>query len=165
MVIKSDIFELFLNYDFDKLQFKFFFLLVGCLVFGTKINLNIKITSDRDSNFVLFRKPRLLWLLHFEFFTNYTKMTIVAFSSLFCENKKSSDKMLPPSRNRTWSLRFQVQHAPPTLTGHLLLGRSLSFCSCTTWFLDFDDSVRIKRAWLYKDPKVLALQAIASVAQ
>ena len=46
----------------------------------------------------------------------------------------------------------------------LLLGRSLNFCSCTTWFLDFDDSVRINRAWLYKDLKVLALQAIASVA-
>ena len=41
----------------------------------------------------------------------------------------------------------------------LLLGRSLNFCSCTTWFLDFGDS-----AWLYKDLKVLALQAIASVA-
>ena len=60
---------------------------------------------------------------------------------------------------------WQVQHAPPAPTGHLLLGRSLNFCSCTTWFLDFDDSVRINRAWLYKDPKVLALQAIASVAQ
>ena len=43
----------------------------------------------------------------------------------------------------------------------LLLGRSLNFCSCTTWLLDFDDSVRINRAWLYKDLKV---QAIASVA-
>ena len=46
----------------------------------------------------------------------------------------------------------------------LLLGRSLNFCSCTTWFVDFDDSVRINRAWLYKDLKVLALQASASVA-
>ena len=46
----------------------------------------------------------------------------------------------------------------------LVFGRSLNFCSCTTWFLDFDDSVRINRAWLYKDLKVLALQAIASVA-
>ena len=46
----------------------------------------------------------------------------------------------------------------------LLLGRSLNFCSCTTRFLDFADSVRINRAWLYKDLKVLALQAIASVA-
>ena len=32
-----------------------------------------------------------------EFFTNYTKMPIVAFLSLLRENKKkSSDKMLPP---------------------------------------------------------------------
>ena len=28
------------------------------------------------------------WGLTYEFFTNYTKMPIVAFSSLFCENKK-----------------------------------------------------------------------------
>ena len=34
-----------------------------------------------------------------EFFTNYTKMPIVAFLSLLLENKKkSSDKMLPPMR-------------------------------------------------------------------
>ena len=46
-----------------------------------------------------------------------------------------------------------------TLTGHLLLGRSLNICSCTTWFLDFDDQVKINRAWLYKDPKVSVLQA------
>ena len=44
--------------------------------------------------------PGRLWPLEvamriLEFFTNYTKMPIVAFSSLLCENKKeSSDKML-----------------------------------------------------------------------
>ena len=91
-----------------------------------------------------------------EFFTNYTKMPIVAFSSLLCENKKkTSDKMLP---------LVGIEPRSPTLTVHLLLWRSLYFCSCTAWFLDFDDSVRINRAWLYKDPKVLALQEIASVA-
>ena len=44
-------------------------------------------------------------------------MPIVAFSSLLCENKKkSSDKNVNPSGNRTQALRFQVQHATPTLT-------------------------------------------------
>ena len=42
----------------------------------------------------------------------------------------------------------------PTLTWHVL-----NFCSCTTWCLDFDDLVRINRAWLYKDSKVSVLQA------
>ena len=48
---------------------------------------------------------------------------------------------------------------PSPLTWHLLLRRSLNFCSCTTWFLDFDDAVRINRAWLYKELKVSVLQA------
>ena len=48
---------------------------------------------------------------------------------------------------------------------YLLLRRSLKFCPCTTWFLDFDHLVRINRAWLYKDPKVSVLQANAPVAQ
>ena len=41
---------------------------------------------------------------------------------------------------------------------------SLNFCSCTTWFLDLDDLVRINRAWLYKDLKVSDLQANACLA-
>ena len=44
-----------------------------------------------------------------------------------------------------------------TLTWHVLLRRSLNFCSCTTWCLD--DLRRINRAWLYKEPKVSVLQA------
>ena len=39
------------------------------------------------------------------------------------------------------------------LTWHMLLRRFLNFCSCTTLFLDLDDSVRINRAWIYKEPK------------
>ena len=35
------------------------------------------------------------------------------------------------------------------LTWHVLVRRSLNFCSCTTWFLDITDSVRINRVWLY----------------
>ena len=46
-----------------------------------------------------------------------------------------------------------------TLTWHLLLRRSLNFCSCTTWNLDLDDLRGINRAWLYKEPKVSVLQA------
>ena len=41
----------------------------------------------------------------------------------------------------------------------------LKFCSCTTWFLDLDNLVRINRAWLYKDLKVSHLQANDNLAQ
>ena len=40
--------------------------------------------------------PNLRSAIAIDFFTNYTKMPIVAFLPLLCENKKkSSDKMLP----------------------------------------------------------------------
>ena len=52
-----------------------------------------------------------------------------------------------------------------TLTCHVLLRRSLNFCSCTTWFLDLDDLVTINRAWLYKDLKVSVLQANVNLVQ
>ena len=42
---------------------------------------------------------------------------------------------------------------------------SLNVCSCTTWFLDLDDLVRISRAWLHKEPKVLVLQPNAKLVQ
>ena len=81
---------------------------------------------------------------------------ILAFSSLLPENKKPSDKMLPPvgieprpgitSDSKSNSLLSE-------LVRHVLL-RSLNFYSCTTWFLDFDDLVRINKVWLYKEPKV-----------
>ena len=51
------------------------------------------------------------------------------------------------------------------LTWHVLLRRSLNLCSCTTWCLDLDDLGRINRAWLYKGPKVLVLQANAKLVQ
>ena len=70
-----------------------------------------------------------------EFFTNTTKMPILAFLCLLRENKKSSDiKCYPPmgiklgpliaSDSKTNSLLSE-------LVRHVLL-RSLSFCSCTT---------------------------------
>ena len=42
---------------------------------------------------------------------------------------------------------------------------SLKLCSCTTWFLDFDDSVRINRGWLCREPQVSVLQANAKLVQ
>ena len=81
-------------------------------------------------------------------------MPLLASESLLHE-KKPVTKYYP---NEYWTTDpgFQVQHVPPTLTGHMLLRRSLNFCSCTIWFLD--DLVRVNRAWLYKDAKGLALQ-------
>ena len=64
--------------------------------------------------------------------------------------------------------RTQVSHKAPdskstilltTLTWHVLFRRSLTFGSCTTWYLELDDLRRINRAWLYKEPKVSVLQA------
>ena len=49
-----------------------------------------------------------------------------------------------------------------TLTWHVLLGRSLNFCSSTIWYLDLDDLRGINRAWLYKELKVSVLQAFMS---
>ena len=46
-----------------------------------------------------------------------------------------------------------------TLTWHVLLRRSLNFCSCTTRLLDLDDLRGINRAGVYKEPKVSVLQA------
>ena len=43
------------------------------------------------------------------------------------------------------------------LVRHVLLRRSLNFCSCTAWFLDLEDLVRINIAWLYMEPKVSVL--------
>ena len=49
------------------------------------------------------------------------------------------------------------------LNWHVLLRRSLNLCSCITWFLLL--SVRINRAWCYKEPKVSVLQANANLVQ
>ena len=69
-------------------------------------------------------------------------MPILASESLRRENKKSNNKMLP-SESWTTGLGFQVKHP--------------------SFSLDLGDLVRINRAWLYKDSKVLALQAIAQL--
>ena len=46
-----------------------------------------------------------------------------------------------------------------TLICHVLLRGSLNFFSCTSWYLNLDNLVRINRAWLYKEHKVSVLQA------
>ena len=51
------------------------------------------------------------------------------------------------------------------LIWHVLLRRSSNFSSCTTWFLDLDDLVRINGAWLYKELKVSVLQANVKLVQ
>ena len=75
--------------------------------------------------------------------------------------KTSSDKMLPPVGIEPRPL-ITSDSKPDTilstLTWHVLLMRSLNFCSCTTWYLDLDDLKQINRAWLYKEPKVSVLQ-------
>ena len=96
----------------------------------------------------------------FGFFTNYTKMPILTFSSLLHKNKQIQWQNVTPSGNRTQAASdFKSNTILSTLTWHLLLRRSLNFCSCTTWYLDLNDLMRINRAWLYKDPKVSVLQA------
>ena len=69
-----------------------------------------------------------------------TEMPIVAFSSSLCENKRnSSDKMLPPVGIEPGSLIASDSESNTILsTWHVLLKRSLNFCSCTTWYLDYD---------------------------
>ena len=39
------------------------------------------------------------------------------------------------------------------LIRYVLFRKSLNFCSCTSWFLDLDDLVKINRTWLYKELK------------
>ena len=73
--------------------------------------------------------------------------------------------MLLPVSIEPLDLWFQVQYSLSGLTWQLILRRSLNFCSCTAWFLDLDDLVRINRAWLYNEPQVSDLQANAKLVQ
>ena len=86
----------------------------------------------------------------------------IAFSSLL------SDKMLPLVGIEPGPLKTSDSKSnslPTEITRPVLLIRSLTFCSCTTWCLDLDDLARINRAWLYKEPKVSVLQANAKWVQ
>ena len=86
----------------------------------------------------------------------------------YVKTKKSSDKMLPlvgiePRPLITSDSKSSTLLS--TLAWHVLLRRSLNFCSCTTWFFNLDDSVKINRTWLYKEPKVSVLQANVNLVQ
>ena len=72
----------------------------------------------------------------FEFFTNYTNMPILAFSSLQHKTKNPVTKCYP-SGNRTQAAS-KSKTILSTLTWHVLLRRSLNICSCTTWYLNLD---------------------------
>ena len=101
------------------------------------------------------------------FFTNCAKMPILASEVLLCE-KTSSDKILPPVGIELWPLITSDSKSNALLSEpvrHVLLRRSLNFCSCTTWFLDLANLARINRAWLGKEPKVSVLQANAKLVQ
>ena len=76
--------------------------------------------------------------------------------------KKSRYKMLPPVGIEPGPLITSDSKSNTilsTLIWHVLLRKSLNFCSCTTLYLDFHDLREINRAWLYKEPKVSVLQA------
>ena len=95
-------------------------------------------------------------------------MPILAPEALLRENQKVQWKILPPVGIEPGPLITSDSKSNTILSGltwHVLLGRSLNFCSHTTWFLDIDDSVRINRAWLYKDPKVSVFQANVNLLQ
>ena len=92
----------------------------------------------------------------------------LASEALLRENKKCGDKMLPLVEIEPRPLITSDSKSNTLLSElvrHVLLRGSLNFCSCTTWFLDLDDLVRINRIWLYKEPKVSVLQANAMLVQ
>ena len=90
-------------------------------------------------------------------------MPILASEALLHENKKNPVKNVTLSGNRTSDSKSNTLLSG--LIWHVLLIGSLNFFSCTSWFLNLDDSVRINRAWLYKKPKVSVLQANVNLVQ
>ena len=89
-------------------------------------------------------------------------MPIFASDTLLHENqKKSSNKVLPQ-----WVLNPWPLIPSPTLSFLYKYGMCyLNFCSCTTWFLDFNDLFKINRAWLYKELEISVLQANVELVQ
>ena len=84
------------------------------------------------------------------------------------KTKKIQWQTVTPSEYWTWASNEPLIPSPTLLSGliwQVLLRGSLYFCSCTTWFLDLDDSDGINRAWLYKEPKVSVLQAHTQLVQ
>ena len=79
------------------------------------------------------------------------------------ESHVTSDEILPPMRIEPRTSHSKSNTVSFELIWHVLLRGSLNFCSCTTWFLDLDDLVRINRASQHKEPAVL--QANTNLAQ
>ena len=98
-----------------------------------------------------------------EFFTVCTKlveMAILYSKDLTTTTNVTSSGARPDARDNYW-----FRSPMPKLfelNWHALFRGSLNFYSCTTWFLDL---VRLNGVWLYKDLKVLDLQANVSLAQ
>ena len=97
--------------------------------------------------------------------TTLAIMSILASEVLLCENKNSSGKILYPVRIEPGAFDSKSNTLLSEINWYLLLRGSLNFCSCTTWFLDLDDLIRINRAWLFKEPKVSVSQTNAKLAQ
>ena len=89
----------------------------------------------------------------------YSNKYKVTFKKFICHVKGIKHSVHTHHCTHLW---FQVQHSSE-LIWHVLCRRSLNFCSCTTWFLDMDDLVRINRTWLHKEPKVSVLHANAKL--
>ena len=73
------------------------------------------------------------------------------------------DKMLLPVGIESGSLIASDSKSNTLLSElvrHVLLRRSINFCSCATWCL-----VGFNRAWLYKQPKISVLQGNAKLVQ
>ena len=92
-------------------------------------------------------------------------MAILPSEALLRKNKR----MLPPVRMEHGLLitsDSKSNNRLSELVRHVLLRRSLNFCSCTTlFFLGLDNLVTINRVWLYSEPKVSVLQAAAKLVQ
>ena len=58
--------------------------------------------------------------------------------------------MLPQWVLNPWTSNSKSNTLLSELIWHVLLRRSLNFCSCNTWFLELNDLVRINKTWLYK---------------
>ena len=100
-----------------------------------------------------------------EFFTVYTKLAEMA---VFASEDLTTAKKLPPvgfNLMQEIITDLGVQCLANWVNRNVLFMGSLNFCSCTTWFLDLNDLVRINGAWLCKVLKVSDLQANASLAQ
>ena len=80
----------------------------------------------------------LMW--HIRVFLKLTKWAILT-SETFYDVKKIHWQNVTAGGNRTQAASDSKSNTIiSTLTWHVLLRRSLNFCSCATWFLDFKEN-------------------------